>query len=262
MNPVIQQPDEEFYIGWQNQAPKMLGSHVRKTVFLLLLLAPVLSIALVLAQSTIGKAVFEWGTIKTFSGILRTQPYPHLLVARPGQASTPSAYYLVAPFKFGLKPEALAAFDGKPVMLKGTLIYRGSQTMIEARPESLQLAPETAQLNTLVAGNQRESLGRQTLVGEIVDSKCYLGVMNPGQLTPHRACAVRCISGGIPPVLLVRPKTGSPLYFLLVSSEGRAVNKQVLDMVAEPVQITGDIERQGELLVLRADPKTFRRVQK
>jgi hypothetical protein len=252
---------DEFYIGWQNQAPKTIGSHVRRAVFFLLLLGPVLSIVLVLTQRTIGKAAFEWGTIKTFSGILRTHPYPHLLVARPGKSSgTPSAYYVVAPFKFGLKPEALAAYDGKPVSLKGTLIYRGNQTMIEARPESLQPATEPAQLNTLATGN--ENLGRQTLVGEIVDSKCYLGVMNPGQLTPHRACAVRCISGGIPPVLLVRPKTGPPLYFLLVSGDGHAVNKEVLDMVAEPVQVTGDVERQGELLVLRADPKTFRRAPK
>jgi hypothetical protein len=254
---------DDFYIGWQSQAPKSIRSHVRKTVLFLLLIVPVLSVVLVLAQRTIGKAVFEWGTIKTFSGVLRTQPYPHLLVARPGEASSAfSAYYLVAPFKVGLKPEALAAFDGKQVSLKGTLIYRGNQTMIEARPGSLQPAPEAAQLKALIAAYHRESLGRQTLVGEIVDSKCYLGVMNPGQLTPHRACAVRCISGGIPPVLLVRPKTGPPLYFLLVSSDGRAVNKRVLDMVAEPVQITGDVERQGELLMLRADPQTFHRVPK
>jgi hypothetical protein len=252
---------DEFYIGWQGQAPKTIGSHVRKAVFFLLLLATVLSVVLVLMQGTIGKAVFEWGTIKSFSGILCTHPYPHLRVARPGKSSnTLSAYYLVAPFKFGLKPETLEAFDGKPVSLKGTLIYRGNQTMIEVRPESLQPATEAAQLNTLAAGN--ETLGHQTLVGEIVDSKCYLGVMNPGQLTPHRACAVRCISGGIPPVLLVRPKTGPPLYFLLVSGDGHAVKKEVLDMVAEPVQVTGDVERQGELLVLRADPKTFRRVSK
>jgi hypothetical protein len=250
---------DEFYIGWQNQAPTGIGSHVRKAVFLLLLIAPVLGIVLVLTQRTIGNAVFEWGTIKTFSGILRTHPYPHLLVARPGSSSTPSAYYMVAPFKFGLKPEALTALEGKQVSLKGTLIYRGNQTMIEARPESLQLASEPAHMNTLAAGN--ENLGRQTLVGEIVDSKCYLGVMNPGQLTPHRACAVRCISGGIPPVLLVRPKTGPPAYFLLVSGDGHAVNKEVLDMVAEPVQITGEVERQGELLMLRADPQTYRRAR-
>jgi len=32
------------------------------------------------------------------------------------------------------------------------------------------------------------------------------------------------------------------------------VNKLVLDLVAEPVEITGDVERQGDLLILRADP--------
>src|SRR3569832_590926 len=101
-----------------------------------MLLALVLSIVLVFRQATIGKATFEWGSIKTFSGILRGRPYPHLLVVRPGQTSVPpSAYYLVAPFKFGLKSETIAAFEGKPVSLKGTLIYRDNQTMIEARPE-------------------------------------------------------------------------------------------------------------------------------
>src|SRR5512143_71743 len=239
--------NDEFYIGWQGQAPKAIASHVHRTVVLLLMLAPLLGVLLVLSQRTIGKAVFEWGTIKTFSGVLQARPYPHLLVARPGKSEgTPSAYYLVAPFKFGLNPDVLAAFDGKTVSLKGTLIYRGNQTMIEARPESVQLASGAAPASTLKPGNMQENLGRQTLVGEIVDSKCYLGVMNPGQLTPHRACAVRCISGGIPPVLLVRSKDGPPLYFLLVSSDGQSVNKQVLDMVAEPVQISGEVERQGE----------------
>ena len=104
------------------------------------------------------------------------------------------------------------------------------------------------------------SLGQQTLVGEIVDSKTYLGVMNPGQLTTHRACAIRCISGGIPPVLFVRQTNGPALYFLLVSRDGKPVNKQVLNLVAEPVQITGAVERQGEMLILRADVATHRRV--
>ena len=101
---------------------------------------------------------------------------------------------------------------------------------------------------------------KQTFVGEIVDSKCFLGVMNPGQLAPHRACAIRCISGGAPPVLLVRQKDGSAICLLLVSADGKPVNKQVLDKVAEPVEITGEVERQGEMLVLRSDPLTYRRV--
>jgi hypothetical protein len=85
--------------------------------------------------------------------------------------------------------------------------------------------------------------------------------MNPGQLIPHRACAIRCISGGVPPVLLVRHADGPASYLLLVSDKGKPVNKQVLDLVAEPVEITGEVERRGELLILRADPATYRPVK-
>ena len=54
--------------------------------------------------------------------------------------------------------------------------------MIEAVPESIKL-DGTGASGPLPSGPAQlaTSLGRQTLVGEIVDSKCYLGVMNPGR---------------------------------------------------------------------------------
>ena len=251
--------NDEFYIGWEAKAAPGIGNGVRRTVVILLGLVIGLGLALAAAQRMIGVSVFEWGTQKKFSGILQAQPYPHLLVPRPGNVDGRpqfSTYYLVAPWKFGLRPEAVAAFEGKPVTLKGTLIYRGNQTMVEVQPDTIQQIQSLpkAVLPTAIP------LGRQTLIGEIVDSKCFLGVMNPGQLTPHRACAIRCISGGVPPVLFVRQKDGPAIYLLLVSADGKPVNKQVLNLVAEPVEITGEAERQGELLILRADPSTFRRV--
>src|SRR2546426_8190764 len=254
--------NDEFYIGWEDKAPPGIGSRVRRAVVFLLTLAVVLGVLLAVGQRTIGVSVFEWGKVKPFSGILKSQPYPHLLVSRPGTHGAPpsfSSYYLVKPFKFGLDAETANRLDGQMVGLKGTLIYRGNQTMIEVADGSIKsIADSTIQRFNDSTNPVR--LGQQTLVGEIVDSKCYLGVMNPGQLTTHRACAIRCISGGIPPVLLVRQTNGPALYFLLVSSDGRPVNKQVLNMVAEPVEIAGEVERQGELLILRADPATYRRV--
>ena len=251
---------DEFYIGWEAKATPGIRKTVRNLVIALLLLALLAPITLAVSQRMIGVSVFEWGTHKTFSGILEAQPYPHLLVPRPGNADGLlrfSSYYLVAPWKFGLNPEAIAPQEGKPVTLKGTLIYRGNQTMIETKPEWIQANEKSS---ALAAVPKAISLGKQTLVGEIVDSKCFLGVMNPGQLTPHRACAIRCISGGCPPVLLVRQNDRQAIYLLLVSAEGKPVNKQVLDVVAEPLQITGEVERQGELLILRADPATYRKL--
>jgi hypothetical protein len=252
--------NDEFYIGWETKTAPSIAKSVRRVVIALLVLAVLVAMVLAVSQRMIGQSVFEWGTSKTFSGILQTQPYPHLLVQRPGNAGgwpQFSTYYLVAPWKFGLNRESLAPLSGKSVTLRGTLIYRGNQTMVETKPEWIQVSDKSSGISL----PQTTRLGRQTLIGEIVDSKCFLGVMNPGQLTPHRACAIRCISGGVPPVLLVRQKDGPATYLLLVSSEGKPVNQQVLDIVAEPVEITGEIERQGDLLILRADPATYRRVK-
>jgi hypothetical protein len=253
--------NDDFYIGWEAKAAPRIGKFVRAVIAMLFVATIGIALAFAAVQQSIGVSVFEWGDVKNFSGVLKLQPYPHLLVARPGAGAEEnnfSTYYLVAPFKFGLDCEKLSALDGKNVSLRGTLIYRGSQTMVEALPDSIRAAESKSPILT---GAESISLGRQTLTGEIVDSKCFLGVMNPGQLLPHRACAIRCISGGIPPVLLVRQTNGPAIYLLLVSADGKPVNQQVLDLVAEPVQITGEVERQDELLVFRADPKTILRIQ-
>ena len=252
--------NDDFYIGWEAKSPPGIGKFARRVVGLLLIGAIGFALAFAVAQHSIGGSVFEWGTVKQFSGILKLRPYPHLLVPRAGTLgaqNTFSTYYLVAPFKHGLDREQYSALDGKTVSLQGTLIYRGNQTMVEALPNSVKVADK--QLASMT-GTETIPLGRQTLVGEIVDSKCFLGVMNPGQLLPHRACAIRCISGGIPPVLLVRNAEGTANYLLLVSADGKPVNQEVLEFVAEPVQITGEVERQGELLILRADPRTILRI--
>ena len=252
--------NDEFYIGWEGSTAPGIGRFVRAVVALLFLVAIGLALAFAAAQHSIGVSVFEWSTVKKFSGVLKIDPYPHLLVPRPGATGARnnfSTYYLVAPFKFGLDRGKLSALDGKTVSLQGTLIYRGNQTMIEAVPDSIKVAGR--QLPPPV-GIETVSLGRQTFIGEIVDSKCCLGVMNPGQLIPHRDCAILCLSGGIPPILFVRQRIGPPIYLLLASADNQPVNQEVLDLVAEPVQITGEVERQGELLILRADPSTYRRV--
>lgn len=252
---------DEFYIGWQSKAPTGIGSTVRKVVVGLFLLFIAGAVLIARSQRMIGTSAFEWGTQKHLSGILQVEPYPHLLVPRPGKIKgVPpfSTYYLVAPWKFGLSRESISPFDGQSVALKGTLIYRGNQTMVETKPEWIQ--PSTNTERRARSDAPCLNLGRQTLVGEIVDSKCFLGVMNPGQLAPHRACAIRCISGGCPPILVAPRKDGPPLFLLLVSQDGKPVNKQVLDLIAEPVEITGDVERLGELLILRADPSTYHRI--
>src|SRR5690349_14055618 len=115
---------DDFYIGWEAKAAPGIGKVMRKVVVVVLALVLLAPVVLAVSQRMIGMTVFEWGNYKKFSGVLQTTPYPHLLVPRPGNADgrpSFSTYYLVAPWKFGVKPEAIAAFDGKSVSLRGTL---------------------------------------------------------------------------------------------------------------------------------------------
>jgi len=133
---------------------------------------------------------------RSFEGIIERKPFPTLLVKKPGSPDFGSSHYLlVAEGKHGAGDE-VSAFEGKSVRLKGTLIYRGNQTMIEVVSGSIAVggiaeAPPAVE----------KMLGVFELDGEIVDGKCYLGVMNPGSGKVHRDCATRCLSGGVPSCL-------------------------------------------------------------
>jgi hypothetical protein len=238
---------DEFYVGYLPRAPKGIASRVRMTVIGLFVVALVAGLLLVHAQRSFPPSVFEYGVLREFTGIIVERPYPMLLVERPGAPGAESSfsrYFLTVFGKHGAGAK-IAGLDGRTVRFEGFLIYRHGQTDAAA---------------PTIPGDREIDLGEMTLTGEIVDSKCFLGVMKPGRLKPHRSCAVRCISGGIPPVLLVRDAQGNAGYFLLVSSTGEAVNQDVLDRVAEPVEITGRVVRLGEMLLLKADPSSYRRL--
>jgi hypothetical protein len=91
-------------------------------------------------------------------------------------------------------------------------------------------------------------LGEVQLTGEIVDSKCYFGVMNPGNGKVHRDCAARCISGGIPPALLVRDAEGRSDTVLLAKW-----NRELLKHIAEPVTLRGRLSTAAGRLMLRLE---------
>jgi hypothetical protein len=95
-----------------------------------------------------------------------------------------------------------------------------------------------------------------TLSGEIVDSKCYLGVMNPGQGKVHRDCAARCLSGGIPPIFIT---TDGRQQLLLVGRDGRALGRDALrEFIAEPIQVDGELVQRGSTQLLKIDPRALR----
>ncbi len=234
--------NEEFYVGYLPKAPARLSVAMRRIVLALVGLAVTLAIALVLAQAPFPSSTFEFQNYKEFAGVLQELPYPSLVASKP--------YLLVAPGKHGAQ-ELVKGLDGRTVRLRGSLIYRDGTAMIEALPNKIQPSA-----NPPVALAAAIDLGSVTLAGEIVDSKCYLGVMNPGNGKVHRDCAVRCISGGIPPAFVVKDSSGVAKILVLSNVQ------RLAEFVAEPVQISGRLLRSGGMLTLEADPGSIRRLGK
>lgn len=245
---------DEFYVGYLPHAPLNVAAHMRKFIIAALAFGALTAWLFIINQKSFAFSVFEFLQPRAFEGVISAEPYPTLLVTRPGKSGNLpsfSRYLLVAEGKHGAQQE-IANYDGQRVKLQGTLIFRDDQTMLELAPNSIAPIAEAPSSNTA------QALGAFTLTGEIVDSKCFLGVMNPGERKTHQACAVRCIAGGIPPILATRNEAGEIAYLLLVAHDGRAVNQDVLTLVAQPIAITGEVWQYDNLLTLRADPKTYR----
>ncbi len=243
----------DFYVGYLPKAPTTLAHFVRRVVVGLGLLAVVVALLLVRGQGPFANSAFEFGKVRSFEGVVEAQPYPMLLVVRPGQTEPQesySGYLLVAPGKFGAD-DLVKGFEGKPVRLRGQLIYRDGETMVEIEPGSI-----TAKESGTAIPETIRDLGVVTVTGEIVDSKCYLGVMNPGKGKVHRDCAARCLSGGIPPLFVT---ADGRERLLVVGPDGRALGHDALrEFAAEPVTIRGELLQRGDDRLLRIDPQLLR----
>jgi hypothetical protein len=156
-------------------------------------------------------------------------------------------------------PDAVRKLDGKLARMTGLLLERDGYRLLEVA--NLTPAP------TLEASQQRR-LAQTSLVdggslrlrGEIVDIKCWLGRMKPGDGRTHRACAQFCIAGGIPPVLVSRDQAGVERRYLLTSMDGGPVNDAVLPYVAEAVELEGRLETAPGMSFLRIDPARIQRL--
>ena len=250
----------EFYVGYAPVAPRRLSLFRRRVVASLVGFAVLTAVSIVLAQQPFVPSLFEFLEYRTFQGVIEEHPYPALLVRRPGVAEGDRAfsrYLLTIPGKLSARSET-EGLEGKQVRLEGALIYLDGLTMIELNEGTVEVTSTAPP----VSPSTRASLGEVTVEGEIVDIKCYLGVMNPAKGKVHKACAIRCISGGVPPSLLVRDESGRGSILILVGRDGRPLHEEVLEIVGEPVRVRGELMRSGDSDFLSVEPADFIRLGK
>ena len=241
----------EFYIGYRSMPPRLRWV-VRGLAALLLVLVALDAWLVASMQPASGDGATAQ-IPQEYAGTLTREPYPMLRVKTATGIKT---YLLVSDEKRGAEAALGITPDG-PVKLSGFPITRSGLGMIELAANDVAVISEMP----AIAEPAREVHGTVTVEGEIVDSKCWLGAMRPGEGHLHKACASLCIRGGIPPMFVRRSGNNeTPGLMLLTQADGSAVPPDlIIPFVADAVRVTGTVEKRGDLWVLKADLPTLTR---
>lgn len=266
---------DEFFVGWMAHSPAGVARRVRWLVGTILCAALVAGVLATATQNAPVPSVWE-DSATALDGVLVCDPYPRLVSART-DGSGPRHVLLVAQGKFGLLDPAdycggdisrpapdpdrdaliasMRSLAGMGVRVSGTLLRRGRGEMLEVRAieSSAAVAAGVSPATAVAATAQPFDLREAELVGEIVDPKCFYGAMKPGEGKTHRACAARCVAGGISPVLVVRDGVNPDRCLVLTAADGSPLNAMVIAMglVGEPVRVRGRVLSLGGIEFLR-----------
>jgi hypothetical protein len=208
---------------------------------LIVLLFPVLG-WVALHQAPVGDGVFEYGHLRDWEGTVHLNPIPWL---EGGEAQ--GSWLLVGMGKFGAG-DSVRALNGFPVRIRGTAIRDDGHRMIEVL--SIRHAEEVRPNGGRPMARPPRSTNEVILRGELVDTKCQFGVMRPGSGKVHRACAARCLSGGVPPGILIRAPDGTGRVVVLAGEYSRAPHLDV-KWAGLRVRAFGTLENIGDLEVLQ-----------
>jgi hypothetical protein len=199
-----------------------------------------------------GPAVWDDGQTITLEGTLMCHPYPMLI--QPASTQSPArVVILVETGKHGAQTRT-RAFDRQHVIVRGWKLMRDGREVLELDESPDAVSTATGQPQPL----EWSSPTPTTLRGEIVDYKCYLGAMKPGDGKTHRACASLCIRGGIPPVLVSSTPDGQRQYTMIVARDRTPIGNEILDVIAQPIEIRGELIETPGLRVLCTDIQSIR----
>jgi hypothetical protein len=251
--------DEPFFIGWSGKLPGSLGRFYLVVGLLFVSLFALLGLALGSQVDNPAQNLFVghssspqakplgWQGDQHFEGALTMRPYPLLHVA-PSDGSGAQRTLLLSGYgKRG--PEIV----GSPtrVSAMGGLLKRGDIDMLVMDDPPTELARE-------IKAPVAQPMGHWKAVGEICDGKCYPGGMTPGGGLSHRACAVVCLIGEIPAIFVVAEPVAGSSFLLLAGPDGGAMPNELRPYAAKPLELEGEVERLGSILIFRVDPRKAR----
>jgi hypothetical protein len=254
-------PDtDEFYVGYLPKAPRRIASVTKRVILILFVALGVVASITALEQKEFSTGNFEFNLAIPVEGYLFSKPVPHMQVPLGKDILNKELYQTILLVGYG-KAGANNFFsrhaqekkeEGAKVRLRGTLIYGHGKTLLQVDEASNLVYLESEHLAFSIRNDQKEI----SVSGEIVDPKCFFGVMKPGGGKSHRSCAIRCISGGIPPVF----KTDSSGYFILVNeNNNEAISTEIVNIIGDKVVLEGKRMHLNDWQLLQVDPLVIRK---
>jgi hypothetical protein len=249
--------DEALFIGWA-ATPEADRRFFLRAGLALSSTAGLLGLGLAALQQPPGTGRWDADAVQDWRGIATAEPYAMLRMHDLGGGARTALLSCLG--KCGVAAR-IGALAGQSVVVRGSLIQRGTQAMIAVDEEAdwIRRDDAAAAADPVLRWPAGEPLGEVSLVGEILDSKCWFGAMRPSTGKVHKACASLCIRGGIPPAFFVRGRQGAG-SLMLMTSGGRAHGPDLLPLVADAVQVTGRVQRVGDLLFLDAPLQQIQRL--
>ncbi len=249
---------DEFYIGYSTEHPVKTMRFLKFFITILGIVVLGVAIIFALGQKPFKNSTFELGSLTEVEGVLHLTPYPFL---RTTLADGASKDILLLGFgKFGATKGLQKIFENKnpqgmAIRLNGTLIYYEGKTLLQLESDvsgTYTLLGKTNTVSTI------KEMGNVSLKGEVIDPKCYFGVMKPAFGKIHRSCAIRCISGGIPPVYVTMNAQNEASYYLITDEKGEPIHDAIIDYVGKPSEIQGKLVDLGDWMQIRLNPNTIK----
>jgi methionine sulfoxide reductase heme-binding subunit len=280
--PVVSTEDikSQFFIGWANNS-KNLFKVTRIAALFAMLFVIAMGVVLSSSQQKISTLKIDYDNVKQIEGWLSNKPVPTLrIIDGKDVYGNPifKTILLVDAFKFGADAVVKKVLKGDSIKyvkltgyLSSNIINCGDSANSHACAEICQqciigttkypvmeiengLYSFEEKLAPIALANNTTNSSTQIIKGEVIDPKCYFGAMNPGEGKPHLSCAVRCISGGIMPVLKYEINKEKK-YAVLVGLHGEKINDDIIKYIGLPVQIEGSFSTIDDWGVIKMDAK-------
>jgi hypothetical protein len=245
---------DEFYVGYL-PVPWGHSRFLRVAIPVTLWLMVFVAMGFAWTQRDPGGAVWDDGFEQSWTGVIRARPYPMLEIEEGDGAG--SVALLVEQGKRGALGRC-GEFNNLRVTVRGWRLQRDGRRIIELSPEAdaiERVSDQTVEPRPADA----DSIDNVSIRGEIVDAKCFLGAMKPGEGSTHKSCAILCITGGIPPMLVARDAAGKASYFLVTDATGGPMTPALIPLVGEPVTVEGLRVRRGDLDEIRVNAKDVKK---